>query len=113
MGNVCEGLLQDQALVRVRAIGTSTENLMRQLLVVGGRIEPAQAQAKSILAAWSSVAGAHIAATDIHRRDDLATKADSLAACTPFDNDRHVDGARARGDFQTCPSIPFRANVPT
>src|SRR5205823_5659916 len=78
VGYPAEAFLQQEAREGVLFIGAAAPDVAGQLLVVLGRVEPAERQAEAVLAARGPMTGAGIAAADVQARDHVLAEADLL-----------------------------------
>src|SRR5207302_1483925 len=90
----------DQAGLGRESVGTAAEDISGELEVVGRRIVASQAQAKAVFPARRAVAGALVAAADVHGRDQIVTEADRLRLVEALHRYRHARDLTACFDDQ-------------
>ena len=109
--HAAQGLLQHQAGVGVAAVGAAAEHVAGQLQVVGRGVEAAQAQLEAVLARRRAVAGAGVAAADVHGGDHVVAEADRLRLVEVLHRERRADRLAAGLDHQGAGPVLLRRQV--
>jgi hypothetical protein len=100
VGHLAQRLEHHQAGVGVLPVGAPAQHVARELQVVGGRVEAAEAEPEPALARRRAVAGAGIAAAHVDRGDHVVSEADWLRPVVVLDDHRHLDRQGPRLDHQ-------------